>query len=110
MLVLYLLILFFNLNFWLTFPQQSKAKKRYFILLQFIFESIVLSVIGGILGLFLIFLGTLFVSYITEFSIILTIENIIMGLMISTVIGFLAGFMPARSAARLDPVTAINAL
>lgn len=90
--------------------QKSIGAKRYFILLQFIFESIVLSVIGGILGLFLIFLGTLFVSYITDFSIILTIENIIMGLMISTVIGFLAGFMPARSAARLDPVTAINAL
>ena len=90
--------------------QKSIGAKRYFILLQFIFESIVLSVIGGILGLFLIFLGTLFVSYITDFSIILTIENIIMGLMISTVIGFLAGFMPARSAARLDPVTAINAV
>ena len=33
-----------------------------------------------------------------------------MGLMISTVIGFLAGFMPARSAARLDPVAAMNAV
>ncbi len=90
--------------------QKSIGAKRYFILLQFIFEAIVLSVIGGILGLFLIFLGTLFVSYITDFSIILTLDNIIMGLMISTVIGFLAGFMPARSAARLDPVAAMNAV
>jgi putative ABC transport system permease protein len=90
--------------------QKSIGAKRYFILLQFIFEAIVLSVIGGILGLFLIFLGTLMVSYITDFNIILTIDNIIMGLLISSVIGFLAGFMPARSAARLDPVTAINSL
>jgi putative ABC transport system permease protein len=90
--------------------QKSIGAKRYFILLQFIFEAIVLSVIGGILGLFLIFIGALFVSYITDFSIILTVDNIIMGLLISSVIGFIAGFMPARSAARLDPVLAINSV
>ena len=90
--------------------QKSLGAKRYFILLQFIFEAIVLSIIGGIVGLILIFFGTLIVNAVTEFTIILTMGNIITGLMISSVIGFIAGFMPARSAARLDPVVAINAL
>jgi len=90
--------------------QKSLGAKRYFILLEFIFEAIVLSVIGGLVGLLLIYFGTLIISYSTEFEISLTMVNIIKGLIISSVIGFLAGFMPARSAARLDPVIAINSL
>lgn len=90
--------------------QKSLGAKRYFILLQFIFEAIVLSLIGGIIGLILIFIGTQIASYITEFAIVLTVGNIIKGLLISTIIGFLAGFMPAWAAAKLDPVIAINSL
>jgi len=90
--------------------QKSLGAKRYFILLQFIFEAIVLSIIGGVFGLILIFIGTIIVRYVSEFEIILTLGNIITGLMISSVIGFVAGFMPARSAARLDPVTAMNSI
>ncbi|MCY1722407.1 ABC transporter permease [Prolixibacteraceae bacterium Z1-6] len=90
--------------------QKSLGAKRYFILLQFIFEAIVLSVIGGIIGLLLIFIGTIIVSYATEFTIVLTMANIINGLLISSVIGFIAGFMPARAAAKLDPVIAINSV
>jgi putative ABC transport system permease protein len=47
---------------------------------------------------------------VSEFTIVLTVGNIITGLMISSIIGFVAGFMPARSAARLDPVVAMNSV
>jgi putative ABC transport system permease protein len=90
--------------------QKSLGAKRYFILLQFIFEAIVLSIIGGVFGLLLIFIGTIIVRYVSEFEIVLTLGNIMTGLVISSVIGFIAGFMPARSAARLDPVTAMNSI
>ena len=90
--------------------QKSLGAKRYFILLQFIFEAIVLSVIGGIIGLLLVFIGTIVVRYASEFTIILTVGNIITGLMISSVIGFIAGLLPARSASRLDPVVAMNSI
>ncbi len=90
--------------------QKSLGAKKFFILIEYIFESIVLSVFGGVIGLLLIFAGTLIFNYLSGMSIVLTIGNIIMGLMISTVIGFIAGMMPARTAARLDPVVAINSL
>ncbi len=90
--------------------QKSLGAKRYFILLQFIFEAVVLSVMGGVAGLLLIFIGTIFVNQATDFSIMLTASNIIRGLLISGVIGFLAGLMPARAAARLNPVEAMNAI
>ncbi len=90
--------------------QKALGAKKYFILLQFIFEAIILSIIGGVVGLLLIYFGTLIVSYATEFKIVLTSGNIVTGLLISSVIGFVAGFMPARSAARLDPVNAMNSV
>ncbi len=90
--------------------QKSIGAKRYFILLEFIFEAIILSVIGGIVGLFLIFIGTTIFSYAASMTVSLSLGNIATGLMISSVIGFIAGFMPALSAARLDPVEAINSV
>ncbi len=88
--------------------QKSLGAKKYFILLEFIFEAVVLSVIGGIAGLILIFLGTVFVNSVSDFTISLTVANIIRGILISGIIGFVAGLMPARSAAALNPVVAMN--
>lgn len=90
--------------------QKALGAKRYFILLQFIFEAVVLSMVGGILGLFLIFIATTVFSYMADMTIAMTVANIVLGLTISGVIGVLAGFIPALSAARLDPVDAMNSV
>jgi putative ABC transport system permease protein len=90
--------------------QKAIGAKKYFILLQFIFEAVVLSLVGGILGLILVFSGALIFNYVADMSIALSVANIIMGLTISGVIGILAGFVPALSASRLDPVEAMNAV
>ena len=73
------------------------------------YESIILSTIGGAVGLFLIFIGTLITNQLTEFTIALSAGNIITGLTISAVIGIVSGYAPAYAAARLDPVKAISA-
>lgn len=88
--------------------QKSLGAKNYFILLQFLFEAIFLSLIGGALGLIIIFIGTLIVTYALDFSLSLTIGNIFLGLSVSFFIGLISGFIPAFSASRLNPVDAIR--
>lgn len=90
--------------------QKALGAKSRFILLEFLFEASVLSLIGGAIGLLIIYILTFIVSKTFDFNLILTVGNIVTGLLISVVIGLIAGLVPARSAAHLDPVTAMNAV
>jgi putative ABC transport system permease protein len=87
--------------------QKSLGAKNYFILFQFLFEAVMLSLVGGGVGILLVYLlsfvplGTLDVQ--------LSMGNILLGLGVSSVIGILSGIVPAMLAARLDPVIAIRA-
>lgn len=88
--------------------QKSLGAKNYFIMIEYLFESVILSLIGGIIGLFLIFLCTLYLRFFTEISVSMSIFNILYGLGISALIGIISGFAPAYSASRLNPVEAMN--
>lgn len=89
--------------------QKSLGAKNYFILLQFLFESVFLCLLGGLVGLVIIFFGTLLFRYGLDFDVFLSLGNIITGLSISVSIGLISGIIPAWSASRLDPVEAIRA-
>ncbi|UTA67232.1 MULTISPECIES: ABC transporter permease [Emticicia] len=86
--------------------QKSLGAKNYFILFQFLFESIFLCVVGGLFGLLLVYL----ISFLPlgSLDIILSYRNIVLGLVVSSSIGILFGIIPAWQAARLDPVIAIR--
>jgi putative ABC transport system permease protein len=88
--------------------QKALGAKKFFILQQFLTESVLLSVAGGLLGLIMIFVGTLVVNYLYDLNMYLTFSNIILAVFISAVIGIVAGYAPANAAAKMNPVDAIG--
>jgi putative ABC transport system permease protein len=88
--------------------QKSLGAKNYFILVQFLFEAVFLSVMGGIVGLIIVYLLTFLVSSLFSFELILTYGNVMLGLLVSAFIGLVSGFVPSWAAARLDPVEAMR--
>jgi putative ABC transport system permease protein len=88
--------------------QKSLGAKNYFILFQFLFESIALCLIGGAFGLLLVFLLAQILTAAFEFEFILPLSRIVMGISISVIVGVISGFIPAWRASRLNPVDAIR--
>lgn len=88
--------------------KKALGAKRYIILLEFLIEAVILCVIGGIMGLLMVFGVTKVISQFSPFEIFLNTNNAIMGLTISIAIGIIAGFVPALQASRMDPVEAMR--
>jgi putative ABC transport system permease protein len=86
--------------------QKSLGAKNYFILFQFLFEAVFLSLIGGGVGILLVWL--LSFGDFGSLKLILTYSNMIKGIITSSVIGIISGIVPAYLAAKLDPVVAIR--
>lgn len=88
--------------------QKSLGAKNRFILLQFLFEAIILCLIGGIIGLFIVWLLAMLMTNVLEFEFVLSMGNIVIGTGLSAVVGLISGILPAISASKLDPVEAIR--
>ena len=88
--------------------QKSLGAKNKFILFQFLFEAIILSVIGGVIGLLLVWIIALVLTNFLDFEFVLGFWNIIIGTGLSAFIGLISGILPAISASNLDPVEAIR--
>jgi putative ABC transport system permease protein len=73
-----------------------------------LFEAVFLSVFGGLIGLTIIYIGTLVISALFDMELILTQSNILIGVGVSAGIGLISGLFPAFSASRLDPVEAMR--
>ena len=88
--------------------QKALGAKKYVIMVQFLVEAALLAIAGGVIGILLVLLGVLVIPESESFTLTLSAGNILWGLLISTVIGLLAGLIPAWVAASLNPVDAIN--
>jgi putative ABC transport system permease protein len=88
--------------------QKSLGAKNRFILFQFLFEAVILSVIGGIIGLFLVWIIALILTNVLDFEFVLGMGNILLGTVLAGLIGLISGILPAITASKLDPVEAIR--
>jgi ABC-type antimicrobial peptide transport system permease subunit len=83
------------------------AKSRH-ILLQFLVEAIVLSMVGGFAGMLLGIAAAKLVSHLAEWPTLLSVPAVAGSFLFSGAVGVFFGFYPARKAARLDPIAALR--
>lgn len=87
--------------------QKALGAPKYVIMIQFMVEAAVLSIAGGLVGVFLVFLIS--VLYNPEsFTLSLSAADVLSGIAISMVIGLISGIIPANLASKMNPVDAIN--
>jgi putative ABC transport system permease protein len=88
--------------------KKALGAKRYVILLEFLIEAIILCVIGGLMGLGLVFVTVTILSSVIDFSLFLSFGNVIAGVILSIIVGVVSGLVPAIQASGMDPVVAMR--
>ena len=88
--------------------RMAVGARKHDILRQFLIEAVLVCICGGILGISLAFLvGLVFASSNSDFQMVYSLNSIIAAFACSTLIGVLFGYLPARNAAKLNPVDAL---
>jgi putative ABC transport system permease protein len=78
------------------------------VLLQFLIESLVLSLIGGIVGIGIGIGGTLILSTFTQWPVLISLNAVFLAFLFSGSVGVFFGFYPARKASLLNPIEALR--
>ena len=89
--------------------KKALGAKQWVILLEFLIESIVLCIVGGIFGLVMVWLALKGMTAISDFEMYISFGNMVTTLILAIIAGVLAGFIPALQASKMDPVEAIRA-
>ena len=88
--------------------RKALGARQSLILAQFLIEAVIITSLGGVLGLAISYLGTLLITYITDFNVILGLDAVLLSLVFSLTIGVVFGLYPAYTASKLEPVEALR--
>ncbi|MCK4337735.1 MAG: ABC transporter permease [Candidatus Aminicenantes bacterium] len=88
--------------------RMSIGAKEKDILLQFLIEAIVLSIMGGLLGIALGVGGSALISHFSPMKTLVSIGSIVLAFLFAGSVGVFFGFYPARKASKLDPIDALR--
>lgn len=88
--------------------QKSLGAKNYFILLQFLFEAVLLCLMGGAIGLGIVYMLAFVLKMVADVTVVVDFGKVVLMFVLSTAIGLISGIIPAFMASRLDPVEAIR--
>ncbi|MBL3613862.1 FtsX-like permease family protein, partial [Bacillus sp. RHFS18] len=88
--------------------RESLGATRGQILTQFLIESVVLTLIGGLIGICLGYGGASLVSLIAGWPSLVSWQVVCIGVLFSMLIGVIFGMLPANKASRLDPIEALR--
>jgi putative ABC transport system permease protein len=88
--------------------RRALGAKRHDITLQFLVETVVLAVGGGLIGVVVGILAPVIVSHLTTMRTIVTVWSVLLAFGISGAVGIIFGLYPAKAAARLDPIEALR--
>jgi macrolide transport system ATP-binding/permease protein len=88
--------------------RMAVGARRSDVMLQFLVEAVLVCLLGGAIGIALSFgAGLVFSAFVKEWSMVFSMGSLVSAVACSTAIGVAFGFIPARNAARLDPVEAL---
>jgi len=88
--------------------RKAIGAKRKDILLQFLFEAITLTVIGGIIGVIIGYLGSVAIAKVGNWSPTVPIYGILLAVGVSGLFGLVFGIYPANKASKLSPIEALR--
>lgn len=90
--------------------KKAIGARSIYILIEFLIEAMFLCILGGLIGILLVWLLSLIVNSSTDMKFTMSLQNMLIGIFTSAIVGIVAGFIPAYKASKLDPVVAIRSL
>lgn len=88
--------------------RKALGAKRSQILFQFLIEAVIITLLGGLIGLGIAYIGAFLISVLSSFTVTIGLDTVALALLFSISIGLIFGIYPANKASQLEPVEALR--